>query len=82
VTATFRDAEFARRRQITIGDFSTWIVTAEDLIVAKLLWMRLSRSDIQMRDVRTLLHASIDVGYIESWVHRLGLDNLWAEAHQ
>jgi hypothetical protein len=76
----FRDAEFSRRRRVTMERFSTWIVTAEDLILAKLLWMQ--PADIQMQDVRTLLGTTIDVAYIESWVTRLGLDTLWAEAHR
>jgi len=29
----FREAEFARRRRVTIGDFATWLVTAEDLVI-------------------------------------------------
>jgi hypothetical protein len=78
----FRDIEFARRRRVTIAGFSTWIVTAEDLIVAKLLWIQLAYSDIQMRDVRMLLQTRIDVEYTETWVHRLALDDLWAEAHR
>lgn len=78
----FRTAEFARRQRVTIQNFSTWIVTAEDLIVAKLLWTPPSPTDIHMQDVRTLLRAPVDVDYIESWVHRLGLDHLWAEAHR
>jgi hypothetical protein len=78
----FRDIEFARRRRVTIAGFSTWIVTAEDLIVAKLLWIRLAYSDIQMRDVRMLLQTRIDAEYTETWVHRLALDDLWAEAHR
>jgi len=75
----FREAEFARRRRVTIGDFTTWIVTAEDLLLAKLLWARLSRSDIQIRDIRALLDAPLDREYVEMWVHRLALDALWHE---
>jgi hypothetical protein len=78
----FREAEFARRRRITLGDFSTWIVTAEDLVLAKLLWMQLSPSEIQMRDVRTLLYARLDTAYVETWAHRLGLDDLLAQARK
>jgi hypothetical protein len=33
----FRETEFARRQRVTIGDFETWLVTAEDLVIAKLL---------------------------------------------
>jgi hypothetical protein len=78
----FRETEFGRRQQITLGDFSTWIVTAEDLVLAKLLWMQLSPSEIQMRDVRMLLHAPLDTAYVATWSHRLGLDDLLAQARK
>jgi hypothetical protein len=76
----FRKEEFDRRRRVTIGDFSTWVVTAEDLVLAKLLWMQRSPSDIQMRDVRMLLQARLETDYVDAWAHRLGLDDLLAEA--
>jgi hypothetical protein len=78
----FRKEEFDRRRRITIGDFSTWIVTAEDLVLAKLLWIQLTPSDIQMRDVRMLLQAPIETDYVERWAHGLGLDDLLADARK
>jgi hypothetical protein len=56
----FRETEFTRRRRVTIGDSETWLVAAEDLVITKMLWMMTSRSEIQMRDVRALLHASLD----------------------
>ncbi len=73
----FRETEFERRRRVTIADFDTWVVTAEDLVLAKLLWMRLSASEVQARDVRALLHVSLDLGYVERWVHELGLTDQW-----
>src|SRR5205085_2997722 len=44
----YRREEFARRQRITIGDFQTWIVTREDLILSKLYWARNSRSELQL----------------------------------
>lgn len=78
----FRETEFARRRRVTISGFDTWLVTAEDLVLAKLLWTRDSRSEVQMRDVRALLHADLDREYIERWVRELGLADLWREVQQ
>ena len=51
----FRHEEFARRREITLTDFQTWIISREDLILSKLLWAKDSRSEVQLRDVRNLL---------------------------
>ncbi len=78
----FRETEFARRRHVAIGDFSTWIVTAEDLVLAKLLWVRASRSEAQLGDVRTLLRGAVDRRYIETWVRTLALEDLWAEVQR
>jgi hypothetical protein len=54
---------------------STWLVTAEDLVLAKLLWTRESPSDVQMRDVRA--HSDLDREHIERWAQELGLTDLW-----
>ena len=75
----FRATEFARRRRVAIGDFSVWIVSPEDLVLAKLLWARESQSDVQGRDVRTLLQGTLDGEYIEAWIRSLALDETWAE---
>lgn len=78
----FRESEFARRRAVTISGFPTWLVTVEDLVLAKLLWARGSHSAVQMRDVRALVHGAIDRDYIAKWVRTLGLRDLWAELDQ
>lgn len=75
----FRETEFARRRRVTIADFDTWLVTAEDLILAKLLWTQSSPSEVQLHDIRALLHAQIDRDYLQHWVRELGLADLWQE---
>ncbi|HEX4123033.1 MAG TPA: hypothetical protein VH619_20650 [Verrucomicrobiae bacterium] len=75
----YRRAEFERRQQIAIEDFSTWIVSKEDLILSKLWWARDSRSELQLRDVKNLVSTGCDTGYIEGWTKELGLLNLWEE---
>ena len=75
----YRRAEFERRRRITIEDFSTWIVSKEDLILSKLDWARDSRSELQLRDVRNLLATGFDSEYVERWARTLGLAGLWQE---
>jgi len=78
-SAPFRRAEFERRQRIAIENFSTWIVSAEDLIISKLDWVRDSRSEIQLRDVRNLVAAGCDLEYVEHWVRILHLGELWRE---
>ena len=75
----YRRVEFERRQHITIEDFSTWIVSKEDLIISKLWWAKDSHSELQLRDVRNLAAAAFDKEYIERWTGDLGLANLWQE---
>jgi len=75
----YRLAEFARRQQITIEDFSTWIASKEDLIISKLFWAKDSRSEMQLRDVKNLASTGYDAVYVERWTQSLGLLTLWNE---
>lgn len=73
----YRQAEFKRRQRIRIADFSTWIVSKEDLIISKLEWARDSESEQQIRDVKNLAASGYDVAYLTRWTNELGLDTLW-----
>jgi len=75
----YRQEEFARRKQIRLGDFQTWIVTREDLILSKLYWAKDSRSELQLRDVKNLLGPECDAIYLRSRAEALGLDELLKE---
>ncbi|MES2596603.1 MAG: nucleotidyl transferase AbiEii/AbiGii toxin family protein [Verrucomicrobiota bacterium] len=77
--SAYRLAEFQRRQRIKIEDFSTWIVSKEDLIISKLDWARDSRSNQQFGDIRNLISSGCDIAYIEHWTETLGLTNLWQE---
>ena len=63
---TYRQEEFARRRQINLGDFETWIVSREDLVLSKLVWAKDSKSEMQLSDVHNLLSADCDMEYLRS----------------
>src|SRR5262245_54133291 len=75
----YRHEEFARRVRITLGDFQTWIVSREDLILSKLFWAKSSRSELQLRDVRNLLAVECDLEYLRRQAKRLGVDKLLTE---
>jgi hypothetical protein len=75
----YRHAEFNRRQQIKIDNFSTWIASKEDLIISKLFWAKDSGSETQLRDVKNLVTTGCDASYIEHWTRELGLFNLWQE---
>lgn len=56
-----------------VGDVRTWIVTREDLILSKLVWARDSASELQLRDVRSLLQGHVDMAYLGRWAGELGV---------
>ena len=74
--AEYRQVEFARRREINFSGVKTWIATREDLILSKLVWAKDSGSELQQRDVRSLMDDSVDRGYVGQWAKRLGVDAL------
>lgn len=76
----YRRVEFERRKKISILDFTTYIVSKEDLIVSKLWWAKDSRSALQLGDVRNLVATGYDAAYLEHWTRELGLDSLLREA--
>jgi hypothetical protein len=72
----YRRVEFERRQKITIRDFTTFIVSKEDLIISKLSWAKDSNSEIQLADVRNLLATGYEGEYLERWTRELGLVSL------
>jgi len=69
----YRKVEFDRRRAVRFGGIDTWIVSREDLILSKLLWSVESNSELQRRDVSTLIHPSLDRTYLRQWAGSLGV---------
>jgi len=83
--APFHRAAFSRRRKIRVDNNSLWLITAEDLILAKLLWALDSHSEMQIKDIRNLLVTvkDLDRAYIKAWVARLKLVEFYKEvAHE
>lgn len=78
-SSPYRIEEFNRRRSISIDDFSTWIVSREDLILSKLDWLRQTNWDIQRRDIRNLLSGESDREYLRRWATELNLLDLFEE---
>jgi hypothetical protein len=78
-SSEYRRVEFERRQKIPILDFTTFIVTKEDLIISKLFWAKDSHSEIQLGDVRNLLATGYDAAYLQHWTRKLGLDKLLKE---
>lgn len=71
---------FIRRQQMEIltGVFA-WLATAEDVLLSKLLWYRMTPSDRQLNDAKGILEVQgerLDMNYIKEWTKRLDIDTL------
>ena len=78
----YRQIEFSRRKAVELGGVRTWIVSLEDLVLSKLMWARDAGSELQRRDVRALLHESVDKAYLEHWAVRLDVADMLKELSQ
>ncbi len=77
--------EFDRRYVVDFEGMRFCIASAEDVLIAKLEWAKLSGSERQIEDVAGILRTrsgDLDVGYIETWVPRLGLEEQWRAARE
>jgi hypothetical protein len=71
----YRKLEFSRRKQIGIEDFKVWIVSPEDLILSKIIWIQQLKSEKQIEDIKNLLaRKDIDLNYIMKWCQKLNLE--------
>ena len=75
----YREMEFARRQAVELAGVSTWITSREDLILSKLVWARDSGSELQKRDVCTLLDDSVDWDYPREWAPKLDVSEILEE---
>ncbi|HEV2271974.1 MAG TPA: DUF6036 family nucleotidyltransferase [Steroidobacteraceae bacterium] len=75
----YRQHEFARRKPVDLAGVPTWITSREDLILSKLVWARDANSDLQKRDVHSLLDESVDWPYLKQWAPKLGIDAMLEE---
>jgi hypothetical protein len=77
----FSREEFDRRRATDILGTPTYVVSAEDMIIAKLEWALAGDSGQQLQDVAGILTVSgdtLDYAYLQRWISELGLAELWS----
>jgi hypothetical protein len=85
----FDRVQFQRRRTGTLGGYSVPVASAEDIILAKLEWNRVTPSDRQWQDafnVAVVQWPRLDQPYLRHWGAELGLtselESLLAEAEK
>ena len=72
----FQQSEFSRRQKVMIWDIDCWLISLEDLILAKLIWIQDLFSERQSEDIRNLLidNDNLDRSYLSEWVKALSLN--------
>jgi hypothetical protein len=80
----YRQEEFARRIAVEIDGVTMWLVTAEDLLLSKLVWAAESQSEMQLQDARNLIRSGVDLDwtYIERWANELTVGELLREVRR
>ena len=74
----FQRTEFERRQRKTVlAGVDCWVISPEDLILAKLLWIQNLYSQQQIEDIKNVIHdyPALDRAYITQWCTRLGLND-------
>ncbi|HEY5038947.1 MAG TPA: hypothetical protein VIJ93_07755 [bacterium] len=72
----YRKVEFNRRQSMKLQDGSTvFVASPEDLILSKLDWSKETRSEVQKRDIQSLLSLTLglDYNYLKKWALALGV---------
>ena len=78
----FSLTEFDRRFQMEFEGLSLFMASAEDVMLAKLEWAKLSGSQRQIEDAAGILRIrfnELDRNYIERWIEALGVQDQWRE---
>ena len=70
----FRQTEFLRQKKVKFLDMTISIVSPEDLLLSKIIWIQEIQSAIQMEDIKLLSKVeSLDWNYINTWLKELNL---------
>ncbi len=71
----YRLEEFERRRKVNFQGMTITLVSIEDLIISKIIWIQQSESGIQKEDIKTLSALKeLDWNYIQNWTGSLKLN--------
>jgi hypothetical protein len=71
----FRKTEFERRKQSDFFGIPLYLVSAEDLLLSKLIWIQEIQSQIQIEDIKNLTGLKdLDWKYIDHWITSLNLN--------
>lgn len=70
----FQHLQFNRRSKVKLLDTEVYIISGEDLVLSKLIWIQQLQSGRQMEDIKSVArNPSLDWNYIRHWINRLSL---------
>jgi len=72
----FDQAMLQRRVRVTLFGESAWVTTAEDCILHKLIWNKITPSDRQLGDAAGIFAvqaAKLDIAYMKKWAEALDI---------
>lgn len=75
----YSQAQFARRECTELEGTLACVASAEDTILSKLLWYRISPSERQLEDVKGILEVQkgrLEWDYLNEWAAKLGVEDL------
>lgn len=78
----FARESFSRRFKVSVLDIEFWATTKEDLMLAKLMWAKDTRSEMQIRDIANLTESEYDSEYVNKWLVNMDLADIWAVVEQ
>lgn len=70
----YRQEEFSRRVKVNYIGKDIYVVSPEDLLISKLIWIQEYQSHLQIEDIKSLvIIEGLDWDYIEKWIKQLKL---------
>ena len=70
----FRQEEFKRRLKVDFYGRTIYVVSPEDLLISKLIWIQDLQSAVQIEDIKSLVVVdNLDWEYISKWIKQLKL---------
>ena len=69
----FQQNVFERRERTDYYGKEIWIISKEDLILSKLWWAKDTNSEMQFKDIKSIMFSGFDKIYAEKWLDKLGV---------
>jgi hypothetical protein len=72
-----RTLDRARSMPYGDGEQTAMVMSPEDVILYKLEWYMLGKSEKHLRDIGAMFSDTLDFDYVDRWVHEVDADEPW-----